>query len=47
VVLFAIRPFWRWQTQGSFALAVNAMVNWNHLGLTGREPAEVSAESGQ
>lgn len=47
VVLFAIRPFWRWQTQGSFALAVNAMVNWNHLGLTGREPAEVSGGSGQ
>jgi hypothetical protein len=31
VVYFAIRPFWRWQTQGSFALALNALVNWNAL----------------
>lgn len=34
VVLFGIRPFWRWQTQGSFALAINAMVNWNHLDVS-------------
>ena len=32
VVLFAIRPFWRWETQGSFALAFNAILNWNDLG---------------
>ena len=32
VVYFAIRPFWRWETQGSFALAINAMANWNALG---------------
>ena len=32
VVYFAIRPFWRWQTQGSFALALNAIANWNGLG---------------
>ena len=32
IVLFAIRPFWRWQTQGSFALAFNAIMNWNDLG---------------
>ena len=32
VVLFAIRPFWRWETQGSFALALNAILNWNDLG---------------
>ncbi|MGH7701208.1 MAG: M14 family zinc carboxypeptidase [Gemmatimonadales bacterium] len=31
VVLFAIRPFWRWETQGSFALAFNALLNWNDL----------------
>jgi hypothetical protein len=31
VVMFAIRPFWRWETQGSFALAVNAIVHWNRL----------------
>jgi hypothetical protein len=39
VVLFAIRPFWRWQTQGSFALAFNAIMNWNDLG-TGWPAAE-------
>jgi hypothetical protein len=45
VVLFGIRPFWRWQTQGSFALAINAIVNWNHLGVAtgGRD---VAAENG-
>jgi hypothetical protein len=32
VVYFAIRPFWRWQTQGSFAMAINAITNWNALG---------------
>jgi hypothetical protein len=31
VVYFAIRPFWRWQTHGSFALALNAIANWNVL----------------
>ncbi len=31
VVMFGIRPFWRWGTQGSFALALNAMANWNNL----------------
>ncbi|HEV2671143.1 MAG TPA: M14 family zinc carboxypeptidase [Gemmatimonadales bacterium] len=33
VVLFAIRPFWRWETQGSFALVFNAIMNWNDLGV--------------
>jgi hypothetical protein len=31
VVLFANRPFWRWQTQGSFFLGFNAILNWNDL----------------
>jgi hypothetical protein len=31
VVLFGIRPMWRWESQGSFALALNAIANWNHL----------------
>jgi hypothetical protein len=34
VVLFGIRPMWRWQSQGTFALLLNAMVHWNHLGVT-------------
>ena len=31
VVMFAIRPFWRWQTQGTFAMGFNAILNWNDL----------------
>ncbi|MEJ7759031.1 MAG: M14 family zinc carboxypeptidase [Gemmatimonadaceae bacterium] len=31
VLLFGIRPLWRMESQGSFALAVNAIANWNHL----------------
>ncbi|HXW08642.1 MAG TPA: M14 family zinc carboxypeptidase [Vicinamibacterales bacterium] len=31
VVMFAIRPFWRWQTHGTFFLAFNAILNWNDL----------------
>jgi glutamine amidotransferase-like uncharacterized protein len=31
VILFGIRPLWRWESQGSFALAINAIANWNHL----------------
>jgi hypothetical protein len=31
VVLFGIRPMWRWESQGSFALALNALANWNRL----------------
>jgi zinc carboxypeptidase len=32
MVLFAIRPFWRWQTQGTYILGFNAIMNWNDLG---------------
>ncbi len=31
IVMFALRPFWRWQTQGTFFLAFNAILNWDHL----------------
>jgi hypothetical protein len=31
VVMFANRPFWRWQTHGSFILGFNAILNWNDL----------------
>jgi len=31
VVMFAIRPFWRWQSQGTYILGFNALMNWNDL----------------
>jgi hypothetical protein len=31
VVMFAIRPFWRWQTQGNYFLGFNTILNWNDL----------------
>lgn len=31
MVLYALRPFWRWQTQGSYFLGFNALINWDHL----------------
>ncbi len=31
IVMFAIRPFWRWETQGSFGFAFNTLLNWNDL----------------
>ncbi len=44
VVLFGIRPMWRWQSQGTFALLLNAMAHWNHLGVTtGGEREAVAA----
>jgi len=31
VLMFGIRPLWRWESQGTFALVLNAIANWNHL----------------
>lgn len=31
VVMFGIRPFWRWQTHGTFFLGFNAILHWNDL----------------
>jgi hypothetical protein len=38
IVMFALRPFWRWQTQGTYFLAFNAILNWNHLDAGKPEP---------
>jgi hypothetical protein len=37
VVMFANRPYWRWETQGSFFLGFNAILNWNDLDV-GKPP---------
>jgi hypothetical protein len=36
VVLFGTRPMWRWQSQGAFALMLNAMANWSSLDVNER-----------
>jgi hypothetical protein len=36
VVLFGTRPMWRWQSQGAFALVLNAMANWSSLDVNER-----------
>ena len=38
VVMFANRPYWRWETHGSFFLGFNAILNWNHLDAGKPEP---------
>jgi hypothetical protein len=38
IVMFALRPFWRWQTQGTYFLGFNAILNWNDLDA-GKPPA--------
>jgi hypothetical protein len=40
IVMFALRPFWRWQTQGTYFLAFNAILNWNHLDAGKADPAQ-------
>ena len=44
IVMFALRPFWRWQTQGAYFLAFNAILNWNHLDA-GKGPPEKASEA--
>ncbi len=39
IVMFALRPFWRWQTQGTYFLGFNAILNWNDLDAGKAEPA--------
>jgi len=39
MVLFALRPFWRWQTHGTYMLAFNAIMNWDHLDAGKAAPA--------
>jgi len=46
VVMFAIRPYWRWQTQGTFFLGFNAILNWNDLDATGSVPEVATEDAG-
>jgi len=42
VVMFAIRPFWRWQTQGTFMLGFNAIMNWDDLAAGAVAPRQTA-----
>ena len=43
MVLFAIRPMWRYQSQGTFAMVLNAMANWNHLDTRAATSGRIAA----
>jgi hypothetical protein len=43
VVSFAIRPFWRWQTQGTYFLGFNTILHWNDLDA-GRSAARSTSQ---
>jgi Zinc carboxypeptidase len=47
VVVFAIRPFWRWQTQGTFFLGFNAILNWNDLDAGKAEPRRATTDQSE
>jgi hypothetical protein len=36
LVMFGIRPMWRYETQGSYAMVLNALINWNALDVNQR-----------
>ncbi|HEV7385178.1 MAG TPA: hypothetical protein VGN89_09895, partial [Phenylobacterium sp.] len=44
MVLFGLRPFWRWQTQGSYFLGFNAILNWEHLDAGAPPPLPKAGE---
>jgi hypothetical protein len=50
IVIFALRPFWRWQTQGTFFLPFNAILNWNDLDagkVESRRPRGANSAAGE
>jgi hypothetical protein len=40
VVMFALRPSWHWQTQGTFFLGFNTILNWDHLDAGDANPVK-------
>ena len=44
VVMFATRPYWRWQTQGLYFLGFNSILNWNDLDAGKATAAEKTTE---
>jgi hypothetical protein len=46
VVMFTMRPFWRWQTQGTFIMGFNTIMNWNDLNAGRVMPAETPVTRG-
>ncbi|MGQ0764456.1 MAG: M14 family zinc carboxypeptidase [Gemmatimonadota bacterium] len=47
VVMFGIRPFWRWQTHGTYFLGFNTILNWNDLGAGRTPPPTRTTSEGQ
>ncbi|HEY0779941.1 MAG TPA: M14 family zinc carboxypeptidase [Gemmatirosa sp.] len=45
VLLFGIRPMWRYETQGSYAMVLNALAHWNALDVN-RRPGAVAERAG-
>ena len=45
--MFAIRPFWRWQTQGTYMLGFNTIMNWDDLDAGKAEPGARGTTSQQ
>ena len=46
VLLFGIRPMWRYETQGSYAMLLNAMAHWNAFDVNRRGAPAVAARAG-
>ena len=47
MILFAIRPMWRYESQGTFAMVINAIANWNHLAPRTTAAPSAVATAGQ
>ncbi|MFN0180826.1 MAG: M14 family zinc carboxypeptidase [Gemmatimonadales bacterium] len=47
LVMFGIRPFWRWQTHGTFFLGFNTILNWNDLDAGKAIGTQTSAQPGR